>query len=50
MKTNLFFLALWLFAISCNNDDRISDSTIITQTKYSYDSSKNLILMVIKII
>lgn len=45
MKTKLFFLALWLFAISCNNDDRMSDSTIISQTKYSYDSSKNLILI-----
>ena len=45
MKTKLFFLALWLFAISCNNDDRMSDSTIIPQTKYSYDSSKNLILI-----
>jgi hypothetical protein len=32
-------------AISCNNDDRMSDSTIIPQTKYSYDSSKNLILI-----
>ena len=45
MKTKLFFLALWLFAISCNNDDRMSDSTIIPQTKYSYDLSKNLILI-----
>jgi hypothetical protein len=43
MKTKLFFLAL-VHIISCNNDDRMSDSTtIIPQTKYSYDSSKNLI-------